>query len=98
MAYACRGKRDMAATYAGRLIPFAGGAGVAVTLGWVDPPRHPSDGCGWLVGAIPDTLASGLWTFEPPAEMGRGESAPPLEFAVVSSAPSAALPAELAPK
>ena len=98
MAYACRGKTGASPTYTGRLIPIAGGAGVAVTLGWVDPPRHPSDGCGWLVGAIPDTLASGLWTFEPPADLGRGESASPLEFSVVSSAPSAALPAELAPK
>jgi hypothetical protein len=98
MAYACRAKEGAAASYTGRLIPLAGGAGVAVTLGWVDPPRHPRDGCGWLVGAVPDSLASGLWAFEPPSELGGGEGTATVEFSVVSSAPPASLPAELAPK
>ena len=98
MGYACRANKRAAASYTGRLLPLAGGAGVAVTLGWVDPPRHLGDGCGWLVGAIPDSLPAGMWTFEPPADLGGGEGTPAVEFSVVSSAPPATLPAELAPK
>jgi len=98
MAYACRAKGGTAASYSGGLVPFAGGADVAVTLGRVDPPRQLRDGCGWLVGAIPDSLPPGMWTFEPPADLGGGEGTPAVEFSVVSSAPPAALPAELAPK
>ncbi len=98
MAYACRAKEGAAASYTGRLIPLAGGPAIAVTLGWVDPPRLPRDGCGWLIGAIPDTLASGLWTFEPPANLGGAEGTSAVEFAVVSSAAPATLPAELAPR
>jgi hypothetical protein len=98
MAYACRDEENAAASHAGRLVPLAGGAGVAVALTWVDPPRRSRSGCGWLLGAIPSTLAPGLWEFEPPAELGGGEDASAVQFSVVSSVPSAAMPAELAPR
>ncbi len=85
MAYACRAEGDASESYEGDLLRFAGGERVAVALGWVDPPRPAAGGCGWLVGALPDSLPSGLWSFEPPEEFESGAGSPPIEFAVESA-------------
>ncbi len=85
MAYACRADGDASESYEGDFLRFAGGERVPVALGWVDPPRPAAGGCGWLVGTLPDSLPSGLWSFEPPEEFEGGAGSPPVEFAVESS-------------
>jgi hypothetical protein len=100
IGYGCRSGKPAPGSYAGRLVPLSGGPTVPVPIAWMEESPGPRDACGWLLGRVESPLAPGLWTFEPPKELGRaGRGAAGVEFSVVSDAPPpATLPAELQPR
>ena len=97
LAFGCNGQTGLDQAYSGRLVPFAGGPSVAVPVAWLHGFARLRGGCGWLVGRTAAPLEPGLWTFEPPSNLGRVEATSRVEFSVSASDGSEMLPAEVRP-
>jgi VWFA-related protein len=93
MGYGCVSKGGAPESYTGWLVPFAGGPPVALPLRWLKNPDAPRPSCGWLAGKIDASLPPGLWTFQPPNDLGNQGGTSNVEFTVVSPiAPEGVLP------
>src|SRR5262249_13457985 len=98
IGYGCPGKSGRPETYAGQLVPLAGGPTISLPVAWLSKVGRPRQECGWLAGSVQAALAPGLWTFKPPPNLAGEAESDGVEFNVAPAVVSeGAAPAEARP-
>jgi hypothetical protein len=96
IGYGCPGKSGVSDSYAGRLVPLAGGATISLPVAWLTKAEGSHQECGWLAGRLETALPPGLWTFNPPPNLAGEAGSAGVEFNVAPpAAPEGAVPAEV---